>query len=188
MEDEVDESQVRHTANNNSQTDGDSSRLEVGLYSVPDTQFHNPRQQQTDLQSIYGDPLPATKGDESVLFTFLNINGLPQDSTKHKNRTIRNFMNNYNIDIFGMAEVNLNWNLLPTKDRWEERTIGWWEDSRVTIAHNVEDEATQVFQPGGCIQVTTNKLISCWTGNGVDPTGLGRWTWSTYVGKNNTTL
>ena len=143
---------------------------------------------QEDRPSHYGNNLAELRDENSILFTFLNVNGLPQQATKNKNRTIRNFINYNNIDVFGLSEVNLNWSLLPTKDQWQERTIGWWEDSRVSMAYNTEDEATQSYQPGGCMQITRNKLIHCWMEHGKDTTGLGRWTWSKYIGKHNTCL
>ena len=141
-----------------------------------------------DRTSHYGNKLAELRDDDSILFTFLNVNGLPQHTTKHKNRSIRNFINYYNIDLFGISEVNLNWSLLPTKDQLQERTLGWWEDSRVSMAYNTEDEATQAYQPGGCLQITRNKMVHCWVEHGKDPSGLGRWTWSKYIGKNNTCL
>ena len=183
VEDGVTESQGNPAVHSDAQSGEDSAAEGLGQdgsnHSVP----RAIQQMQHDTTSHYGNKLPLTKSDESLLFTFLNVNGMPQKSTKHKNQTIRNFINNYNIDVFGMAEVNLHWKSLPTKDRWEERTLGWWEDSRVSTAYNVEDEATQVYQPGGCLQVTTKKLVGCWVENGSDPTGLGRWTWSRYMGK-----
>ena len=148
----------------------------------------NNNQQQEPTNSYYGDAIPQLKSEDSLLFTFLNINGLPQQSSKQKNNTIRNFIRHYNVDVLGMAEVNLNWSLVPTRDRWEERTIGWLEDSRVSMAYNVEDEATSIYQPGGCLQVTSNKLVNNWDRNGKDPTGLGRWTWSKFVGKDQQVL
>ena len=89
MEDGVDESQVVSAVNTNLHTGGDSSLEEVGTTSSTHLESHELRQQQHDTTSHYGNKLPVTKSDESLLFTFLNVNGMLQDATKHKNHTIR---------------------------------------------------------------------------------------------------
>jgi len=42
-----------------------------------------------------------------------------------KNEQIRDFVLITQANIIIFQEVNVNWNLLPWKDRWEERSIDW---------------------------------------------------------------
>ena len=73
---------------------------------------------QEDCPSHYGNNLAELRDENSILFTFLNVNGLPQQATKHKNRTIRNFINYNNIDVFGLQK------LILTGRSYQPRTNG----------------------------------------------------------------
>ena len=89
----------------------------------------------------------------------------------------------------GFQETNINWDRLPSKHSWEERTIGWWKGGQTTIkAHNKKDIIQSLHQPGGCMVTSVNsarrKIIEC----GVDFRGLGRWAWTRYKGKSGITF
>ena len=56
------------------------------------------------------------------------------------------------------------------------------------MACNLEDDATKVWQPGGCLKIstsiTTHKVLS----KGPDTSILGHWVWTRYWGKRNLAL
>ena len=60
---------------------------------------------------------------------FININGLPQKVDTPKERQLQKFIIDYDLDILGVAEVNLHWHKVQRHEKWEERTIGCWENS-----------------------------------------------------------
>ena len=119
---------------------------------------------------------------------FININGLPQKVNTPKERQLQKFITDYDIDIMGVAEVNLHWSKLRQQERWEERTAGCWEHSRVSMAYNTNDEASKICQRGGCLQLLRNQADNSYISSGQDSTGLGRWTWTRHQGKGNVTL
>ena len=54
----------------------------------------------------------------------LNINGLRKDSWREKNDSLHNFLTQSLAEIIALQEVNLNWDKLPVKEQWHERTMG----------------------------------------------------------------
>ena len=78
---------------------------------------------------IFGDTLDMDHeaSDGSVLCLSLNINGLQSEKWKAKNDRLRTFLKNYNFDIMGFQEINLNWDKIKPQDQWDERTMGWWK-------------------------------------------------------------
>ena len=132
---------------------------------------------------IYGDELQFNREsyDGSLLCLSLNLNGIQHENWKAKNNKLKTFLKNYNFDIMGFQEVNINWDKVQSKDIWEERTMGWWkEGSTCTKAYNTQDILSSTHQPGGCMVTSVNnvkrKVVSC----GIDKRGLGRWIWTRY--------
>ena len=52
---------------------------------------------------------------------FININGLPQKVNTPKERQLQKFITDYDIDIMGVAEINLHWSKLRQQERWDGR-------------------------------------------------------------------
>jgi len=69
--------------------------------------------------------------------------------------------------------------------RKEERM---WKATHLSIGHNTKDTNTNPYQPGGVAIMSCNKVVHQISGSGKDPTGLGRFCWTTYQGKNNLTV
>ena len=120
---------------------------------------------------------------------YLNINGIPQNKNNHKNQLILNNFKNFEADIFGLTETNLNWPKLDQSHNWRERTTGIWETSHSTIGFNRKDIHTQSpFQPGGTLLHSTNKSCHRIITTDLDPSGLGRWCSTKYRGRHDVTL
>ena len=105
----------------------------------------------------YGNNLSNIKKDSELLCVFNNINGLPRTPDQPKEKFLWQLITHYDIDIMGWAEVNLHWNKVRHKERWEEQSVGWWENFRTGMAFNTEDEASKATQGGGCLQIVKNK-------------------------------
>ena len=67
----------------------------------------------------YGDELDMNRNpyDDSLLCLSLNLNGLKQEQWKVKNEQLRKYLKNYEFDIMGFQEVNLNWGKVGPKDQ-----------------------------------------------------------------------
>jgi len=53
------------------------------------------------------------------------------------------------IDVFGFAEHNICWDLLPKQQQLVERAEGWWENAHWTTAFNKRETHPIAHQPGG---------------------------------------
>ena len=119
----------------------------------------------------------------------ININGLPDSNTHEKNHSLYKAMEKLDPDIIGLVEVNQHWQTMSSDHQWRNRTMSWWEMSHSAIAYNIRDVTTRSsFQPGGVILQSINKAVYRITKSGRDNSGLGRWAWTMYRGKQNITL
>ena len=75
------------------------------------------------LYEEYRDYFSPEKEDE-ITVVLVNINGLRVKGQHAKNDLVYNFILGTEADIIALQEVNINWNLVPWRDRQEERLIG----------------------------------------------------------------
>ena len=142
-----------------------------------------------DQSDSWGHICAARKPPDTLRVLFQNINGLPQSSLHHKNYSLRMFMDTYSVDIYGMAEVNVCWPLLAIQHRLPERTADWFESLHIASACNSQDTCAAPYQPGGVCQLSMGTAAHRVCGpSGRDPTGLGRWVWTRFRGRNNVYL
>ena len=76
------------------------------------------------------------------------------------------------------------WHKLASRKRLEERTMGWFETLHRSVAYNYRDREAKRHQYGGVTIFSINNAASQIMGSGRDMTGLGRWTWTKYRGRN----
>ena len=125
---------------------------------------------------------------DTLRIGFININGIPANNAQVKNELIRNAINKNKFDITAMTEINRYWFKIASHHRWRQRTNTWWEAAHHAEAFNSQDIATSAFQPGGTLITSINKIAHKVTDSGFDDSGLGRWSWTKYKGKCNSTL
>jgi hypothetical protein len=78
---------------------------------------------------------------------------------------------------------------MKEKDKWRNRTRGWWECSHNVFGYNRNDsDFSSVFQPGGTANISIGNSSHRVIKSGTDSTGLGRWVWTLFKGKHNVTL
>jgi hypothetical protein len=69
-----------------------------------------------DLSDIFGNVIP--KKDSNILcIGFQNIGSFPIDTNKLKDDIIRCGVTAWDFDIFGFAETNIDWRLIPEEQR-----------------------------------------------------------------------
>ena len=136
----------------------------------------------------YGDCIKLQPKSDNLRIGFININSIPSSNQHEKNDELRHAINEYGIDILGMAEINQNWYKIEDSKRWRQRTQHWWEAVHHSESFNQHDVSPSSFQPGGVSLMSFNKTAHRVIGKDVDPTGQGRWCYSTYRGKNNIKL
>jgi hypothetical protein len=137
----------------------------------------------------FGNQLRRITNNNTLRIGFININGFPESAANPKNKSIFNTISTKQIGILGIAELNKCWHLLNEKDKWKDRTRGWWESSHCVLGYNCNDgDIATPFQPGGTAVLSINTTCHRIIESGKDSTGLGRWSWSRYRGKHNVTL
>ncbi len=132
----------------------------------------------------FGD-LQQAKRDNILRVGFQNIHNLPADCRTSKSRQLVDYVVQKDYDCFMMAEIGLNWTKISSNDRWFERISGKFRTSRSVFAHNATElHHSKVLQPGGVGLISTDDVTHRITATGKDPTGLGRWCWTRFQGKN----
>ena len=81
----------------------------------------------------------AIQTEGTVRLAFQNINGFGFDKAQVKYQRIFNFLKNYKIDKFGLAESNIYWPKINVKHRLWDKTKGWFEGLSINMAYNTED-------------------------------------------------
>ena len=131
--------------------------------------------------TYWGDDLAApTNEPQHCRIGFANIHGFRLTSRSHKNQEFYSFISNFQFDIFGMAETNVNWSAVPVHDRPHERSRSWWQLRHVSYSHLIHDKALRQerFQYGGTAVWTRDSMVRRVATCGKDT--LGRWSWTRY--------
>jgi len=81
--------------------------------------------------SGFGDNI-YVKNNNTLRIGFQNVGGFPTQLGKIKEDNIRMGVQKWDFDVFGMAEVNLDWRLLQERERLPTRTQEWWETQHVS--------------------------------------------------------
>ena len=85
-----------------------------------------------------------------------------------------------------MAEMGVHWNSIPSQHAIWERTQGWFDNIRLSVAYNRNDPLARRGQYGGTVMVAVNTIVAKVNTCGYDTSGLGRWTWMLMRGKRDT--
>ena len=126
-----------------------------------------------DGSKHFGD-YQGTVQEGQVRLLFANIQGIPATAEHPKNSMIREAITKTGATIIGLAETNISWNKLQGRNRWEERSFGWWENMRSITSHNVLESPKNYYQPGGTMIITRGKIKFRILESGVDPSNMGR--------------
>jgi len=126
--------------------------------------------------SIFGDPLPQPKAPGHIRLGFCNIAGFPASPTQNPRvLELWSFISQLDLDIFAGCESNLNWSKMPkSASLWE-----WFQSElplRTIACHNIHDNFHQK-QFGGTFLLGSGPITTNIMASGVDPSGLGRWSW-----------
>jgi len=117
-------------------------------------------------------PLVTPKPTGHIRLAFCNIAGFPFDAHNNsKVQDLRAFQTQFQVNIFGGCESNLNWKKMPPAGRLYE----WFHSPnplRVITGHNIHDNFGQQ-QFGDTFLLGHGDITSSISANGSDPSGLG---------------
>ena len=142
-------------------------------YISPNTQHvtHIP-----DPNDHFGDD-PRIKRKQACRLLFHNIGGLAARANDIQNRLWRDTLRDFNVDVCGISEVNLNWRKINEADQLYSRALAFWGSAKTQVAFNAHANDAPRRHHGGTALVAIGPAASCVGDSGADPSGLGRWAW-----------
>ena len=118
----------------------------------------------------------------STRILFQNVHGISSATWDEKQRGLFQCWKNEKVGISLLAEMNLNWNMIPPGQKWFDRvrsspSARQGHYSSVSFNHHQEIPVASAFQWGGCSSTLLGEVAHSARSSGSDPSGLGRWSW-----------
>ena len=115
--------------------------------------------------------VPDEKGDDIIQLGCENVNSLSLfHPTKSKQKKLLNLHDKYQMDGACILEHGITDGTRPGD------IFAAYRGTQVSAAHNVHEQHSR-YQQGGTLTATFTCLAGYVTATGVDPTGLGWWSW-----------
>jgi hypothetical protein len=168
------------------------TRSSVRTHGVPRDQnrknFRAETNNNSDTSSTsWGNKIIVPKPEHIFRFTLQNIQGLPVNPTSHKHQQIGTAITETASDVAGLVELNLNFPVMGPAFQWSERFRHIRRHHSVHTC-NKHDSSKKRILFGGTAQITTGKSSHRVSASGADETGMGRWVWTLFAGRNKTKL
>ena len=128
-----------------------------------------------ECQDSYGDKISKSKSKKVLRVVFQNINGLRTTEETDKRQAIHEYINTYKIDVFALAEVNINWKIVEKKKSLSSLAKEWFEHGRAVTSHNMLHNTKAPHQQGGVAIITSGNTALQVAKSEQDPQYLGRW-------------
>ena len=135
----------------------------------------------------WADILVLPKPERVFRHIFQNIQGLPVNPRAHKHQQVGHAFKATEADTFGMAEINLNFRTLGASAQWYER-FQCLPRNHSIHSFNHHDSSNSNHLYGGTAQIAVGPCSHRALASGSDKSGLGRWVWTLFAGRNNTKL
>jgi hypothetical protein len=187
----------RHLRDTHTQQHNEKTQKQRRKKREKETNYINGKQQKLQQTTLTGENLEE-KDNESYGNTMKkkeqnnfrvvsqNIRLLPEVATTGRSRRVVNTISNTEADVFTMTEPTLFWPLVSTENKWFERIVGKFRSHRALFGCNTtEPTKTGLQQYGGVGLVAVDETATRSREAGKDPSGLGRWVWMRFQGRNN---
>jgi hypothetical protein len=143
-------------------------------------------------QAPFGDIIQDNTGTKFCIVLW-NLGGFPVNRKSAKSKVIEESIRLLGADVICLTETDVNWNKVTIHNRLHERFLGWWQKLSINVAHYASIPsktitATSAHQVGGVAQCSVNDGAARVVSHGQDGTGLGRWAWTQYQGKDGHSL
>jgi len=140
--------------------------------------------QNTNDEAYYGDT-HAIKPNGTIRIWYTNPCGIGVDPMAIKSDDSFFFLKNRSkCDVFGLAETNIHWKMLYSHATLYSRVKQRWHQFKTSTSHN-EHMKLGKTQRGGTCTVAVGQAAHRVFQIGSDPSGLGRWSWIEFRGKND---
>ena len=125
----------------------------------------------------------TTKASNVTRLWFTNPCGIGVDPLHPKSDSSFSFLRQKSkCDIFGLAETNVHWYMLYNHASLYARVKRRWKNFKISTSHNKHEKIGKT-QRGGTCTVAVNQVAFREYSRGQDETGLGRWSWLEFRGK-----
>ena len=153
-----------------------------------DCQTHN-GDSNTSQDAYFGHILSEVQPGTFRVAT-INVNNLSTFSNDAKDLAFSSDIQRCELDIVLVQEIGVNWSKLDRRNQFHERMKDHFEQGtmRAKLSFNSHDKSGSAKQWGGTGVISHGKLSHYTMAAGADTSGLGRWTWVRYWGKNNVSL
>jgi hypothetical protein len=142
-------------------------------------------------QLLYGDPI-SVKTDDILRLGFQNFNGLTGRDNDPVDVSLRQWITKWDFDVFGLSEVNMYWPQVRKELQFLERVNSWFNplQTRALCSYNKNEirKHRSIRQYGGTAQISRGNAALRQVDRDEDPSGLGRWVWQKYMGKDQRVL
>lgn len=134
----------------------------------------------------WGDQLDTKLSGHSRI-AFLNLRGIPIAPNHPKHLQILETISHYSIDYLGLQEINLNLKVLPPSASWKQRFRHHHQTHTIAATNtNTTLQSRRIY--GGVASFSSRNFTHRILDSGIDPTNLGRWTWTLFRGKQGITF
>jgi hypothetical protein len=118
---------------------------------------------------------------------FLNVNGIGSSNIANGLIQIYSHMKEIGTGIGMYAECNLDWNFHDVKNINEQHAARAFTNEICAYSCHPEGSGTP-YKPGGTMTTMNGSLATRHLESGSDPTGMGRFSYQSIVGRNNTRI
>ena len=126
----------------------------------------------------------TSKPPSTIRFWFTNPNGIGVNWKASKSHASFAFLKNRSkADVIGLAETNVNWNMMKNSSSLYSRVKSNWKYFRTVTSNNVMDDKPTMCQRGGTCAFAVGQSAHRVISTGKDPRSLGRWTWIEFGGR-----
>lgn len=134
----------------------------------------------------FGEPIMVKK-DARLRIGFQNFNGLMGKRDDPIDDNLQTWIDSMGFDIFGISEVNMFWPQVKQELQFHERIHRLFNPAltKAIRAYNTQEKRSKksIRQYGGTAQINTGNSSLKFQQQGEDDTGLGRYVWQLFKGK-----
>ena len=117
---------------------------------------------------------------------YMNINGLKLGQGGHSLLQLCITLKDKGVDIVCLTETNVHWARAHVYHKFRKTLTDTWPKQKLSFCTSESDiKWNSDSKPGGTAMFTLNNVSSTVLQKGQYPSGMGRWTFLTILGKNN---
>jgi hypothetical protein len=131
---------------------------------------------------LWGHSLETIDPDKTLRIILQNPNGIKTNLSDHDFHFSLSTCHQIGAGILCLAETNTNWNMLSQPSNTHRIMRKVWTTSNLQVSQGKESFKSS-YQPGGTLTAIVGRWTSRVISKGVDPHGLGRWSYITIRGK-----